>query len=461
MGIVSIRWASLKNPNKQPSLQDATGPVPVFPVPIFNSATTSSYSVGISGYDSQFTYSASSSNGVTTRTNQNVTVSGLSANQSSFVIITASNIIREISFTASAEFLSLAATPTLTQTGQTTSSITVTIGNYDSSLTYTIGSSSGSATRVGNIITVTGLGIGETVIVTATASNSSGNSAEGTVSAISEIPLPTGGTITTSGGYRYHTFNSSGALTVPITRTVEYLVVAGGGGGGDSATYGGGEGGGGAGGLRTASVSLPAQSYTITIGAGGTRKTSGAASSIVGVVSSTGGGNGAGVNNIPFAWVYAGPGGSGGGGSGQGPSRSSGSGTPGQGYPGGSGSNSPAAYAGGGGGGAGGSGGNATSFTNPGSIGATGGNGGSGITVWGSGYGGGGGGNAIYASFTHGSGGYGGGAPARQSGAPLYGTPGTANTGGGGGSSVLFSGGETESFGGSGGSGVVVIRYPI
>ena len=42
---------------------------------------------------------------------------------------------------------------------------------------------------------------------------------------------PTGGTITTSGGYTIHTFNSSGTFTVfsPITN-VEYLVIAGGAG---------------------------------------------------------------------------------------------------------------------------------------------------------------------------------------------------------------------------------------
>ena len=43
----------------------------------------------------------------------------------------------------------------------------------------------------------------------------------------------TGGTITEAGGYRIHTFNSSGTFTtVGATVSVDYLVVAGGGGGG-------------------------------------------------------------------------------------------------------------------------------------------------------------------------------------------------------------------------------------
>ena len=42
----------------------------------------------------------------------------------------------------------------------------------------------------------------------------------------------TGGTETDSGGYRYHTFTSSGSLVVSTGGSVEYLVVGGGGGGG-------------------------------------------------------------------------------------------------------------------------------------------------------------------------------------------------------------------------------------
>ena len=42
----------------------------------------------------------------------------------------------------------------------------------------------------------------------------------------------TGGTITTNGNYKVHSFTSSGTFTVTGTGTVEYLVVGGGGGGG-------------------------------------------------------------------------------------------------------------------------------------------------------------------------------------------------------------------------------------
>jgi hypothetical protein len=58
----------------------------------------------------------------------------------------------------------------------------------------------------------------------------------------------TGGTITTNGGYRIHTFTTSADITASCANTVEYLVVAGGGGGGRSVASvrsGGGGGGGG------------------------------------------------------------------------------------------------------------------------------------------------------------------------------------------------------------------------
>ena len=79
----------------------------------------------------------------------------------------------------------------------------------------------------------------------------SANSVEKTV-----ITAPTGGTITTSGDYRIHTFNSSGNFVVAgntLLKNVEYLVIGGGGGGGyhtANGYYYDSVGGGGAGGYR-------------------------------------------------------------------------------------------------------------------------------------------------------------------------------------------------------------------
>ena len=81
----------------------------------------------------------------------------------------------------------------------------------------------------------------------------------------------TGGTITTAGGYRIHTFTTTGnsIFTATASSLVEYLIV--GGGGGASGGYGGvWYGPGGAGGIvRTGNASLSAGQYTVTVGEGG------------------------------------------------------------------------------------------------------------------------------------------------------------------------------------------------
>ena len=101
----------------------------------------------------------------------------------------------------------------------------------------------------------------------------------------------TGGTVTTVGGYRIHTFTASDTFATtaswPSGLTIQYWVGAGGGGGAGS---GNGPGGGGAGGLLTASgVSIsPSASYAITVGSGGSGGATGASGSN-GVNSSIGG----------------------------------------------------------------------------------------------------------------------------------------------------------------------------
>ena len=303
----------------------------------------------------------------------------------------------------------------------------------------------------------------------------------------------TGGTITTSGDYKIHTFTSSGTFTVSSvgnsagSNTVDYMVVAGGGGGGSSAFPGGGGGGGGAGGWRASSgtasgsytagpgpltspvsaLPVSAQGYPITIGAGGsgasgapscsgTISTKGA-NSVFSSVTSAGGGAG-GMNSSP---QQAGTtGGSGGAPSWQNPGTISGNTppvSPPQGNDSGSGAGGPA-YPGGGGGGA-----TAAGGTSPGAVaGAAAAVGGAGATSCISAspvaYAGGGGGGAGATSGPGSSGGTGGGgAGASSSSSPYNGTAGTANTGGGGGSGA--GGGPCNSTGGAGGSGVVIIRY--
>ena len=304
-----------------------------------------------------------------------------------------------------------------------------------------------------------------------------------------------GGTETTCGNFKIHTFTSSGTFTVssisnnPANNSLDYLVVAGGGGGGGSGSAGGS--GGGAGGFRLSNalgipaptisplanptgITATATSYPITIGAGGTggcglfppgnQGGTAGANSVFSTITSAGGGRGGG-----YFCATGGNGGSGaGGGDPDGPvPNAGGSGntppvSPPQGNNGGAGTGpggSDGTQAAGGGGGAGAAGtagaspsvggdGGSGSYVSPAFAGT---NGTTGPTPGVRFFAGGGGGKA---QVTLGSGGAGGGGDAGSGTAPA----GTANTGGGGGGGGV-GGSPSCGVGGAGGSGIVIIRY--
>ena len=306
-----------------------------------------------------------------------------------------------------------------------------------------------------------------------------------------------GGTITTHGAYTVHSFITAGNenFVVGAAGNVAVLVVAAGGGGGTTSG-----GGGGGGGLRTsASHAVTAQTYTVTVGAGGAGGTYNApgdpsgwyeqgvngGNSVFDTITSAGGGGGMGYgdpwgSSNGLGGSDGGSGGGGGtttsapdtvnGGAGNTPSTS-----PAQGFAGGDGGfrgypGAPNAnwYAGGGGGGgAGAVGVDSASMTNP-NYGGTGGVGatndyrtGSNVTYAG---GGGAAGGRHYPNSPetygpNGAGGGGGGGTGAAHTSPMNGqynpaNNGTANTGGGGG------GTPGSNWGGYGGSGIVVVRYP-
>ena len=308
--------------------------------------------------------------------------------------------------------------------------------------------------------------------------------------------VATGGTITTCGDCKIHTFTSPGTFCVSqiagcsANNEVSYMVVAGGGGGGSSWRSGGG----GAGGFRedkspvtpyTASpldgagpITVTATAFPITVGGGGTGggpalacKGSNGSNSVFSTITSAGGGLAGEYNPSVPACTTGSPGGSGGGGGGDtnGPGIGGSGNTPPvsppQGNNGGTGNPNPSGgcfQTGGGGGGAG-------VVGTPGEPpqGANAGNGGDGVqtSINGSATyyaGGGGGGCYSFPSFpTNATGGQGGGGAGGgyNPGPPeVYygGENGTANTGGGGGGK---SGSSTCNTSGSGGSGIVIIRY--
>lgn len=269
-----------------------------------------------------------------------------------------------------------------------------------------------------------------------------------------DLAASTGGTITISGNYRYHTFMSvgNGTFVASAPGTLEVLVVAGGGGGRSGNANG--NGGGGAGGLVYHSAkSISAGSYTVTVGSGGAHGGNNGQNSTFDNITAIGGGGG------------GNSGGSGGGGYAQGnpgvgcagpqgsATQGNSGGGIGYGNNGGNRHENHYLWAGGGGGGAGGVGGNnvhCSPSTNPASYGGIGRTYSQFANLIYSGHDGGfaGGGSGAHENYGSNPGyqdtpsiGFGGGATSGN---------GTANTGGGGGGTS-----------GSGGSGVVIIRYQI
>jgi alpha-tubulin suppressor-like RCC1 family protein len=209
-----------------------------------------------------------------------------------------------------------------------------------------------------------------------------------------------GGTVSYSGNYKVHTFLTNGTFTLLGASTPCDILIVGGGGGS-------GNGGGGAGGLiYQTGVSVPAGTYSATVGAGGSYATNGSPSSFLNLVA-LGGGAGGTCDTNYVALTPGQNGGSGGGAGGTGSLNIVGIGSQGQ---------SGGLYNSGSGGGGGGGG--YTSSGYPSQV-TT--NGGSGLVVFGSTYAAGGSGTS--------------------------GGVGTPNTGNGG------------SNGYSGGSGIVIVRY--
>jgi hypothetical protein len=306
----------------------------------------------------------------------------------------------------------------------------------------------------------------------------------------------TGGTETTCGDFKIHTFTSDGNFCVsalstnPSYNNVSYLVVAGGGGGGGmEGQSSGGGGGGGAGGYREGKISgdpytaspiaaatgvpVSVTSYPITVGGGGatwsspyitacSRGVNGSNSIFSTIISAGGGGGGARNNTYPVGATTGASGGSGGGVGGVGCGLSVATGntppvSPPQGNNGGTRSGSPQQAAGGGGG--------ATAAGCNG-LGNCGGVGGAGATSSINGTptaraGGGSGGDAgnSQAGGTGGGGASGAYEPGSCAGGPsgTNGIAGTVNTGGGGGGSSGAC--SPYNNGGAGGSGIVIIRY--
>ena len=347
-----------------------------------------------------------------------------------------------------------------------------TLISTDSGVTVTNGSATSTVPSA-----VYGQTAGDTILIQVfnVDGTPSSNSIEKTVAT-----APSGGTITTTGNYRVHTFTTSGTFTNTINNlSVDYFAVASGGGGGSLG------GGGGAGGVLSGTTTPSQTGHSIVIngpGVGGgssTAGTDGGDTTLFGLTAVGGGGGGS--HDGGSTSISGRSGGSGGGGSDNNNGYGPGSGTSGQGYSGGNGSPvfTDSLRGGGGGGGASergrhynedrdgrkGSGGDGVSNDWLGTTYYFAGGGGRGVygngapnTAGDGGLGGGGGGSSATSGGAAGRGGTGynnGADGASHATGGVAGGSGGTNSGGGGGC------GGYPNAGGNGGKGIVIIRYQL
>lgn len=147
-----------------------------------------------------------------------------------------------------------------------TQSVTISTTTTGDTIRYTTDGSTpdGTSTVYSGAISVASTQTVKAIGIKSGYSNSAVGSAAYTIGAT--YISATGGTITTDGNYKVHTFTSSADFVITSgSGDVDYMIVAGGAGGG---SYAGG--GGGAGGYKTGTSSaLGAGTYTATIGGGG------------------------------------------------------------------------------------------------------------------------------------------------------------------------------------------------
>ena len=200
-----------------------------------------------------------------------------------------------------------------------TASLSTTLqANSDSAVTYSL--AGGSSLPSGLTLAANGLISGTlssppantttyNFTVVATDAENQSTSSAFSIDAQSVITA-TGGTVSNIAGYRVHTFTSNGSFTVTETfgNSVEFLIVGGGGGGGQAHAGGGGGGGvkssvsGSTSGGGTPAVDqfiVSATTYAVVVGGGGvsspnrgTNGSTGGSSSVFGVTALGGGGGG-------------------------------------------------------------------------------------------------------------------------------------------------------------------------
>lgn len=274
-----------------------------------NGSATVAFSPGEGGGLPNSYRATSSPGGFTgTASSSPITVTGLQPTTSYTFSVTGTNNFGTSASSSNSNSVTITTVPdtptigTLTYVSDTSMTLTFTANaTGGSSITNYKYSSDGtnytafSPAQTSSPLSFTGLTPGQNYAFYIKAVNANGDSVASSISnTVFTGATVTGGTLTSDSTYYYRTFTSTGQLIVtgPSVQT-NYLCVAGGGGGGG---YGG---GGGAGGYLASTLTIPANTYTVTVGGGGaggsdaySSGSDGGNSSLLSITSTGGGGGG-------------------------------------------------------------------------------------------------------------------------------------------------------------------------
>jgi phosphotransferase system HPr-like phosphotransfer protein len=178
--------------------QSAVNPIlcdgldPQFETP---SSTADGFTVQVSNYDANFTWSVNTTAGSATISGTGlITVTGLTTGAGATVTVSTSKLdhtTQQADVSGSA-LTGSALTPTFATPTTTADGFTIQVSNYDANFTWSVNTTAGSVTISGEgLVTVTGLAPGESATVTAVTTRTGYNSSTASASASSVAVPPT------------------------------------------------------------------------------------------------------------------------------------------------------------------------------------------------------------------------------------------------------------------------------
>jgi hypothetical protein len=236
--------AAVNGSGTGPTSAASTAVIPMAPGVIPSASSIASavngYTFTIANYDATLSYTFSTLNGVSvTRNGSAVTVSGVNPGATQSITVTAANAATtSASGPVTGTALGTGTAPQFTVPTRTTDGFTFSISNYDANGSYALTATHGTVDRVGAIVTVNGLTIGQQSSIVVTASHTgftdAVNTESATAIALGDLPTFSGASRTADGfGFTITNYDSSldysfGATNAAnVTRSGDHVVVSG------------------------------------------------------------------------------------------------------------------------------------------------------------------------------------------------------------------------------------------